>query len=58
MKSDLKNYVPENIEFVLEEVAKDIFPLELDFLSLKEEKLVRILQFVKADSKKTTLLLK
>ena len=40
MKSDLKNYVPESIEFVLEEVAKDIFPLELDFLSLKEENLL------------------
>ncbi len=40
MKSDLKNYVPENIEFVLEEVAKDIFPLELDFLSLKEGNLL------------------
>lgn len=40
MKSDLKNYVPGNIEFVLEEVAKDIFPLELDFLSLKEGNLL------------------
>lgn len=39
MKSDLKNYVPENIEFVLEDGAKDIFPLELDFLSLGEENL-------------------
>lgn len=39
MKSDLKNYVPENIEFVLEDGAKDIFPLELDFLSLGKENL-------------------
>ena len=39
MKSDLKNYVPKNIEFVLEDGVKEIFPLELDFLSLPEEKL-------------------
>lgn len=36
MKSDLKNYVPENIEFVLEEGVKDMFPMELDFLALTE----------------------
>lgn len=39
MKSDLKNYVPENIEFVLEEGVKDMFPMELDFLALTEENL-------------------
>lgn len=39
MKSDLKNYVPENIEYVLEDGVKDIFPMELDFLSLNEDKL-------------------
>ena len=39
MKSDLKNYVPENIEFVLEDGVKDIFPLELDFLALSKENL-------------------
>ncbi len=39
MKSDLKNYVPENIEYVLEDGVRDIFPLELDFLSLGEENL-------------------
>lgn len=39
MKSDLKNYVPENIEYVLEDGVRDIFPVELDFLSLTEENL-------------------
>lgn len=39
MKSDLKNYVPENIEFVLEDGVKDMFPMELDFLALTEENL-------------------
>lgn len=39
MKSDLKNYVPENIQFVLEDGVKDMFPMELDFLSLNEENL-------------------
>lgn len=39
MKADLINYVPENIEYVLEDGIKDIFPLELDFLSLTEENL-------------------
>lgn len=39
MKADLINYVPENIEYVLEDGIKDIFPLELDFLSLADEKL-------------------
>lgn len=39
MKADLINYVPSNIEYVLEDGIKDIFPLELDFLSLKDEKL-------------------
>ncbi len=39
MKADIINYVPENIEYVLEEGIKDIFPLELDFLSLEDENL-------------------
>lgn len=39
MKADLINYVPENIEYVLEDGIKDIFPLELDFLSLTDENL-------------------
>ena len=34
MKSDLKNYIPVNIEYVLEENVKETFPLELDFLHL------------------------
>lgn len=40
MKADLKNYVPENIEFVLEDGVKDIFPMELDFISLNGERLL------------------
>ncbi len=39
MKSDLKNYVPENIEYVLEDGVRGEFPVELDFLSLSEENL-------------------
>lgn len=39
MKSDLKNYTPDNIEFVLEDYAKEQFPLTLDFMSLSEDKL-------------------
>ncbi len=39
MKADLINYVPENIEYVLEDGIKDIFPLELDFLSLADQNL-------------------
>ena len=35
MKSDLKNYVPANIVYVLEENVKDTFPLALDFLHLE-----------------------
>lgn len=32
MKSDLKNYVPENIEFVLEDGVKDMFQWSWTFL--------------------------
>lgn len=39
MKADLIDYVPDNIEYVLEDGIKDIFPLELDFLSLTDDKL-------------------
>ena len=39
MKADLINYVPSNIKYVLEDGVKDIFPSELDFLSLKDENL-------------------
>ena len=40
MKSDLKNYTPAEIEFVLEEEAKELFPLALDFAKLGEDKLM------------------
>lgn len=40
MKSDLKNYTPAEIEFVLEEEAKELFPLALDFTKLGEDKLM------------------
>lgn len=39
MKSDLKGYTPINVEYVIEEEAKEVFPLSLDFSSLEEEKL-------------------
>lgn len=40
MKKDLKNYVPEKIEYVLEESVKEQFPLELDFIGLKKANLL------------------
>ena len=40
MKSDLKNYTPENVEYVLEDSLKEQFPLTLDFLSLGEDNLL------------------
>lgn len=40
MKKDLKNYVPEKIEYVLEESVKEQFPLELDFMALKKANLL------------------
>lgn len=39
MKADLKNYTPTNVEYIIEEDAKELFPLSLDFSSLREEKL-------------------
>lgn len=39
MKSDLKNYTPNDIEFVLDDYVKEQFPLTLDFKSLSEDKL-------------------
>jgi len=40
MIADLKNYTPEDLEFVLDEEVKDLFPLELDFLALEGENLL------------------
>lgn len=40
MKKDLKDYVPEHIEYVLEEAVKEQFPLELDFIGLKKANLL------------------
>lgn len=34
MYSDLKGYVPENVEFVLPEYVKEIFPAQLDFSAI------------------------
>jgi len=39
MKADLKNYTPTNVEYIIEEDAKELFPLSLDFSSLGENKL-------------------
>lgn len=39
MKADLKNYTPQNVEYIIDEDAKELFPLSLDFSSLEEEKL-------------------
>lgn len=39
MKADLKNYTPQNVEFVLEEAVKEQFPQQLDFISLEGDAL-------------------
>ena len=39
MKADLKNYTPKNVEYVLEDSVKELFPLALDFLSIDESKM-------------------
>ena len=38
MYADLKNYVPENIEYVLQDHVKELFPAELDFSQAKGAK--------------------
>ena len=40
MKSDLLKYKPEDIEYVLDDVVSDMFPHELDFLSLGGDSLL------------------
>ena len=40
MKADLLKYKPEDIEYVLDENVADMFPHELDFLSLEGESLM------------------
>lgn len=39
MYSDLKGYEPKNVEFVLPEHVKDLFPTELDFTTIKGAKI-------------------
>lgn len=39
MLSELKGYVPEKIQFVLDEASKEKFPTELDFSVIKGKKL-------------------
>lgn len=40
MKSELLNYKPESVEFVLDDAVAETFPKELDFLSLDEGQLM------------------
>jgi ElaB/YqjD/DUF883 family membrane-anchored ribosome-binding protein len=40
MKSELLNYKPEFVEYVLDDVVAETFPKELDFLSLDEGQLM------------------
>lgn len=40
MKSELLNYKPENVEYVIDDVVAETFPKELDFLSLDEGQLM------------------
>lgn len=39
MKSELLNYKPESVEYVLDDVVAETFPRELDFLSLEGDAL-------------------
>ena len=39
MKSELLNYKPESVEYVLDDVVAETFPKELDFLSLEGDAL-------------------
>ena len=40
MKSELLNYKPESVEYVLDDFVAETFPKELDFLSLEDEALL------------------
>ena len=40
MKSELENYVPKDIKYELDEVVKEQFPMELDFIGLQEQNLL------------------
>jgi len=40
MKSELLNYKPESVEYVLDDAVSEMFPKELDFLSLDEGQLM------------------
>ena len=40
MKSELLNYKPESVEYVVDDVVAETFPKELDFLSLEEGQLM------------------
>lgn len=52
MKNDLLNYKPQNVEYVVPEEVADMFPHELDFLSIKGNNLKTkrdIIAFVNAN---------
>lgn len=38
MYADLKGYQPENVEYVLPDYVKELFPAELDFSTAKGAK--------------------
>lgn len=40
MKSELLNYKPDSVEYVVDDVVAETFPKELDFLSLDESQLM------------------
>lgn len=40
MKSELLNYKPDSVEYVVDDVVAETFPNELDFLSLDEDQLM------------------
>ena len=52
MYSDLKGYQPKNVEYCLNDVVKEIFPLVLDFSKIKGEKIKTSADAIKFVGKK------
>lgn len=47
MYADLKNYEPQEVEYILPDYVKEIFPTELDFSTIKDKKIKGVLDAIK-----------
>ena len=47
MLANLKNYTPENIEYVIPQHVQDLFPAELDFTAIKDKKIKSVADAIK-----------